>query len=462
MRILPPSLNISETEGFTPQKDIFKRVEFGRGLTRVINTSEDPLIILLDSPWGTGKTTFLEMWAGELRKSGHSVVYFDAFAHDHIDNAFLAIAGEIISLSRNKKDMNRTKSEKFLGAAAKAGSVLLRSVAKIGVKAATLGAIDAADLAEELSNVSGDIADSASEASDRYVRNILDRQSSDKATFEGFRKALGELSADLICPENDDINVSKGRSHLIFILDELDRCRPPFALDILETIKHLFSVQNVHFVLSANLAQLESSVRFNYGSDINAQLYLQKFYNFAVSFPEPEYGPNTIKLYIEYLSQKFKFERSSGSDVGSIIEMIGYVSEARQLPLRTIERIFANISVSIVMTPQNLIKIAPIVAGLCVMKVCNPVLFHRAKLGLLTMLDVDEVLRFDKWPVHKRGSAEWVRRWWVYCLEKELPIIDNFDWDTISGSLFRYNVGERTELVPWTVRSVVEPLSLPA
>jgi hypothetical protein len=99
MRIFPTPIEIGPEEGFAPDKDIFQRASLGSGLTNLVSISEDPLVVMLDAPWGQGKTTFVKMWAGELRKKNIPVIYFDAFANDHVDNAFLAIAAEVIRTS---------------------------------------------------------------------------------------------------------------------------------------------------------------------------------------------------------------------------------------------------------------------------------------------------------------------------------------------------------------------------
>jgi predicted KAP-like P-loop ATPase len=90
MRLFPPPLEIGDEEGFTKEKDIFGRSGIGRGLTNIISRVTDPLVIAVDNEWGTGKTTFLKMWAGELRKLGVPVIYFDAFQHDYVEDAFTA------------------------------------------------------------------------------------------------------------------------------------------------------------------------------------------------------------------------------------------------------------------------------------------------------------------------------------------------------------------------------------
>ena len=119
------------------------------------------------------------MWAGHLRQIGHPVVYFDAFANDYIDDAFIAIAGEVIAQSEKEKKAKNPAHKKLLNTAARAGRAILRSGAKVGVKAATLGALDAADIAE-LKSVTNDLASEASSKADDYVKALLSRQEAER------------------------------------------------------------------------------------------------------------------------------------------------------------------------------------------------------------------------------------------------------------------------------------------
>jgi predicted KAP-like P-loop ATPase len=215
MRFFPPPLEIGDDEGFIPEKDIFKREFFGKGLTNLVGASDDPLVIVLDSPWGTGKTTFVKMWAGELRKNGFPVIYFDAFENDYVDNGFLAISGEVVRLSRSLKKANTAVHKAFLKKAARAGGVLFRTGAKIGVKAATLGAIDAADI-ESLKSVANDIAKEASTKADEYVETLLKLQSQEQEAISSMRQALADLAKSLSSAESET-----GKRPLVFIIDEL-------------------------------------------------------------------------------------------------------------------------------------------------------------------------------------------------------------------------------------------------
>ena len=169
MKIFPPELEIGPTEGFDPQKDIFGRKELGEGLTNLFTNVEQPLVIALDGQWGSGKTTFLKMLAGHLRNAGFPVVEFDAFANDYIDDAFAAIAGEIISLTDEIKAQEKTKVDDFKEKAITAGKVIMRAFLKIGTKVLTAGALNAADLEE----FSKDAANEVGNLEDRYIGELI-------------------------------------------------------------------------------------------------------------------------------------------------------------------------------------------------------------------------------------------------------------------------------------------------
>ncbi|WP_081762474.1 P-loop NTPase fold protein [Xanthobacter sp. 126] len=460
MKIIPPTLTFAENEGFTSEKDLFQRASFGKGLTNIVSQSEDPLVILLDSPWGTGKTTFLQMWAGELRKSGRSVIYFDAFANDYIENAFLAVAGEIIELANNKKDANKSKIKKFVEKASKAGSVLIRGAAKIGVKAATLGAIDAADINEQINSISNDIATATSNGVDAQIKRILERQADEKITLKAFREALSELPSLISEGHNTPEGNQNECEYIVFIIDELDRCKPTFALDIIESVKHIFSVKNIHFVISATISQMQASVKYAYGSDIDALRYLDKFYTFAISFPNTKSHPSAAKKYLSYVSKSLGRDPIRDREIDNYIDIIEQVSNVRDFSFRTLERIIYTVNICLAMTPKDRLKLNSIICGLCIMRVSDPDIFQRAKNGSLTLAEVDLVFGFKKWPKNAAASAEWVRSFWVYCLEEELPPDNDGTWKAIQNTLFHYS-SERLTLIPWTAGAVVEQLHLP-
>jgi len=78
VQLVPPLLEISDLEGFTPDNDLFGLEPFGERLANLVCGLDRPLVIALDEPWGSGKTVFAKQWAGLLRQREVPVIYFDA------------------------------------------------------------------------------------------------------------------------------------------------------------------------------------------------------------------------------------------------------------------------------------------------------------------------------------------------------------------------------------------------
>ena len=141
---------------------------------------------------------------------------------------------------------------------------------------------------------------------------------------------------------------------LVFIVDELDRCRPTFAIELLERIKHVLGVPNIVFVFGINKTQLEESIKLVYGN-IKAEDYLRKFFDINLNLP---HGKPSV--YCEHLLKKYeimiKIHRSSvhQSQYGDIgprfngtwdraITEIPIMVEYMNLSLRDIEQLFRMI-----------------------------------------------------------------------------------------------------------------------
>ncbi|MDE6388375.1 MAG: KAP family NTPase [Lachnospiraceae bacterium] len=73
---------------------------------------------------------------------------------------------------------------------------------------------------------------------------------------------------------------------LVFFIDELDRCRPIFAIEMLECIKHYFEDDRIIFVMSVNKSQLIHTITKYYGNEFNSSLYLNKFFDVSIQLPQ--------------------------------------------------------------------------------------------------------------------------------------------------------------------------------
>jgi hypothetical protein len=453
MRIFPPELEIGLHEGFDPKKDIFKRAELGRGLTNIVGSVSDPLVIALDGQWGSGKTTFLKMWAGELRKAGFPVIHFDAFANDYVEDAFTVLAGEIIGLVNDTKKAGTPTAKKFAKKAVEAGKVILRSGLKLGIKAGTMGVFEAADLKA----LSSDVSAEASQLFDKHVGALLTKRSEEKATISAFRDALAELPEILSGAQQRAGQADNAVRPLVFIIDELDRCRPLFALDVLERTKHFFAVPGVHFVLGANLAQLQNSVVVAYGAGIDAHTYLQKFVHLTVMLDGgADYRSERVtKKYIEFLVSQLQFRPEDGPTVKLCVELIERIAEERDLSLRHLEHIFSGLAIALAVTDtKRSLRLPPILAGLCILRVIHPGLYRRAKRGSLTFADVKEVFfKIEGKTEDEKRNLVWEEDWWRYCLD---PSLASDKVAEMGRQLRPFSYDRRYEVVPFTANREID------
>jgi hypothetical protein len=81
---------------------------------------------------------------------------------------------------------------------------------------------------------------------------------------------------------------AKNQKPIIILIDELDRCRPSYAIELLETAKHIFGVDRVVFVLAVNRAELAHSVKALYGNEFDAEGYLRRFFDIDFLLPAPD------------------------------------------------------------------------------------------------------------------------------------------------------------------------------
>lgn len=445
MRLFPPPLEIGELEGFTKEKDIFGRSGIGKGLTNIVSQVDDPLVIAVDNEWGTGKTAFLKMWAGELRKSRIPVVYIDAFQNDYVEDAFTAIAGQIITLATERQKQDQPAAKRFLESSKGTAKILLRSGLKIGVKLGTAGILDAADF----SGASAEISKEATDLEDKYLGELLTKQKQESVAIQSFRDALSVLPALLSPPENGEVTKQKP---LVIIIDELDRCRPTFALQILERIKHFFSVAGVQFVLGTHLGQLQNSVSAVYGTGINSAKYLQKFISLTLHLTDSALHEHqrSTDIYVRHL---FSLMELQGSPIAE--NYLRYLSHVRNLSLRSIEKIVSTLAISLAYRPTKAYCPDGIMVGLCVLKIVNPDVYVRARAGVQVFSDVTDALAL----VPVAGSRDEhtvtrMRRIWQFYSDPNVAD-DNPDFSGFGSGLWEYDL-TRWSVVGHVARSIID------
>ena len=222
--------------------DALGRKDLARHLTQRVESSITPYTLALDANWGEGKTTFLKMWQADLEKSGFRCVYYDAWASDFCRDSFPSMVAGL------KESFSGETPEKFTEVCAAVAKAMAKNLPSFFA-----GFVGGREVAQA--------------GIDKFFSEWepVAAYSEYRKALEAFKSSLGEIA-------------SQSEKPLIFMIDELDRCRPTFALDVLEKIKHIFDVQGVFFVAALNKNALAKTIESVYGiTDGND--YLSKFFD---------------------------------------------------------------------------------------------------------------------------------------------------------------------------------------
>lgn len=297
----------------------------------------------LNAPWGTGKTTFVEMWAQKLKNQGHTSLYFNAWENDFADDPLIAFIDAIDELVIEHSGGETSEALKEMG-----GRLLKRAI-PLAIQLGSLGVMDGET--REL------IADALAEGSS----DLIDAHHQKKDAVDDFKEELETFVNDLSNGKDED---EKGRP-LFFFVDELDRCRPDFAVELLERIKHLFNVPGIVFILVTNPNQLRHSIKAMYGQGMNAKGYLRRFVNLDYKLPDPEPGRFAQFLFDHHGLGNFRVAKSHSSPLAGdndsklIRAVMAWSCEAFDLKLRAQKQYFARFSlVHHVLSKRNPIPLA--------------------------------------------------------------------------------------------------------
>lgn len=441
MRLVTPQLIVQENDAFV--NDALDRKNYGEALLNLVVRSDDELVISLDGKWGEGKTTFVKMWQGLLLEANIPNIYIDAFSNDYVDDAFISVASAITNYAeKNISKDHHEKLSELKEKTKKVGGHLLSWSARIGIKATTLGVIKDADI-EELKDIKDEVSKSVSDVVGDFIEERINLHSKDIELVQSFKEILSTLPSKLD-KDND--------GPLVIIIDELDRCKPTFAVELIEKIKHLFSVENIVFVLVMNKSQLEESIRSVYGQNIDAHTYLQKFVNLETKLPKRigERHSNDLGKYANRLLKLHQLE--TWGDNRNIIDCIEPLSNHLNLSLRQLEKTFTNIAVLYGASGENHLRIVPIIVFLSVVKTIHPNLFddllhqnssYSKVMTKLKLTDLDEE-RDDNRKLY------WMMQWIRYSLltEKEFnSLAEEDEIKKFGRGLWNYDVS-RERLVP--------------
>ncbi len=311
--------------------DMFERIESNNDLNRfneirktlkMISLIEDNTVIAIDGDWGCGKTFFLreieyifknkekrpmfqlenefsyngvtEKYLDVSKLDNSIVLYYNAWENDmHIDplqSLLLFLLNElegnediIVGFKEFKEDLpqNILKVLNGIGSSFLGGiNNKIKDITGIDTKEVIDGTID---IVKSINNMTTykDLADSIT-------------------TTDEIKKAINDILKTIL----------KENTRIVFIVDELDRCRPDYAVRLLESIKHFYDNEKITFIMGVNIKELESTIKKFYGETFDGYRYLHKFFDVITSIKKID-----SKKYFN-----FALENGYGHSMGEIEE----------------------------------------------------------------------------------------------------------------------------------------------
>lgn len=323
--------------------DEFNRKPIAENIIRLLTSPIDLSPMVIDGGWGTGKTEFCQKLIRlmEQQQLNYQPVYIDAFRSDHSGEPLLALLAEIIKACTPEDTDGKPSERKRL---TREISKLAKFVIKTGANALFRYFLKQSmdDLAEEFRQITSDeqeaknaaeaVTDVAAKITDytidATVEALLKEQIEAEKNLETLKACLKELAAD---------------KPIILFIDELDRCRPDYAVDMLEVIKHVFDIENVKVVLVTNTKQLRAAINHRYGAEVDAQKYLDKFLKYSFALPDKvvaQVEAGQALVSVEYFKQLIRDGNLKGLIGQEItINLISDLIERNDLSLRETERL---------------------------------------------------------------------------------------------------------------------------
>ena len=341
VRVRPDRFDVDPDEPF--ERDRLDRQGRVEALCGLIERIESSAVIAVDGPFGSGKSVFVGMCAAHLRNRKVAVAEFNAWQQSHSRWPFIDLVSALGS--------DATLVERLVGIAVN----LVWRTARVG------------------------------------TRGLLDRDDFDKredaARFEEwkqieekraeFREALTEVAAG-------------ANGKLVVVIDELDRCLPRHALDLLDVVRHLFDVPGVVVVLGINQSELCQRIKSLFGRECDADVYLRRFVDLTVDLPDPVPEQLAGFLVETFGGAELRDRLQLSNYSGQIIRLL---AERSEMSLRDIEQMVYRLAqmLSVVAAPRQDDLVEPWASeqaaiALFTLRVADPTAYNQFRTGEINAL----------------------------------------------------------------------------
>ncbi|MBL0690507.1 MAG: hypothetical protein JJV96_02115, partial [Alphaproteobacteria bacterium] len=300
--------------------DAFPGIEiFAVGVMQEIIKRKTPYVFSIEGGYGTGKTFFSTRFSEYLKKEEINNIYFSAWESDYMPDPFLSFSKAITQFIEKdnlvcEDDINLSKLKKavFKG------------------------------LGNVISSINMEVA----------IPTVTKIRISGKALVNNWSKTSKESDDPILNMQKSlkDIITKLKNSKLVLIVDELDRCRPDYAVKTLETVKHFFDIEGIIVIFPVHRDKLNEYINgfYNLNSNKNnEETYLQKFISnegdFKIPPPKYEYLCNDVLLEEVFRDcSNIKLEGESYNSLFQLKKWLAEYGKKSKLTSREFKEVIGN------------------------------------------------------------------------------------------------------------------------
>jgi len=365
------------------EEDLLELTPFAERLEKFIAVETDfvpeSLVLSLNGNFGSGKSTFLRMWSHRLKEKKQAgeevpkVIRVNAWIDDYCGDPLISLVSALVD------GLETGETDTPIKNAAK-------DIAWFSVNMA----------AQVAGKVFADPAKAAEFTERKQAAREGAKEKVTESFFEAFRNrrtAVAELKEAIRSHLNPD------GAPLLILLDELDRCRPDYAISYLETIKHVFDLKGVVFILAVDRKQMECSAKAAFGGDLDFNEYYRKFVHREAPLPEVNeasavrFANDCIRQYLEISGKRHCFLKMQPGHLNTIKLLIIKM----KLRPRQIQAAFRMLG-HLLAVEQSLKGSLYWGFGTCAMLMCcfkagREEMFEKLKVGHLTPKEAGEFSR---------------------------------------------------------------------
>lgn len=269
-------------------------------VTETIAANQKNVCYALNGVWGVGKSFVLEMFeqyikneqSEETASDKYFLFHYNCWEYDYYEEPLVAIVSSMLDeIEKREKIISRE----------------VKSIIKSALKIIGKGLLNKGNqFVEEKTGINlEDVASAIKDENEALMKELEENNKFD-SNFH-FKKTLNAMKETIK-------SLSKEKT-LIFVVDELDRCLPEYAIKVLERLHHVFdNIPNVQVIISVDKRQFEHTVKNIYGEGTDVDKYLAKFIDFEMSLDEGELSEDFDTRFDYYLSC-FSFQNSSTTNI---------------------------------------------------------------------------------------------------------------------------------------------------